>query len=96
VAFEASGLRIFCLRRLVVVLVVLAFSCFVFGVLAVPFGCLPTALAFPCFHVGLFVLPLCGAAPTFFAAAKKVGKESGSHRQLIGVHHWRIFGVVRA
>ncbi|ALL62951.1 hypothetical protein K788_0006702 [Paraburkholderia caribensis MBA4] len=25
--------------------------------------------------------PLCGAALTFFAAAKKVGKESGSHRQ---------------
>jgi hypothetical protein len=28
-------------------------------------------LAFPCFHVGLFALPLCGAALTFFAAAKK-------------------------
>jgi len=26
-------------------------------------------------------LPLCGAALTFFAAAKKVSKESGSHRQ---------------
>ena len=26
-------------------------------------------------------MPLCGAAPTFFAAAKKVGKESRSHRQ---------------
>jgi hypothetical protein len=37
-------------------------------------------LAFPCFHVGLFVSPLCGAALTFFAAAKKVSKESGSHR----------------
>jgi hypothetical protein len=34
------------------------------------------ALAFPCIRVGLLVLPLCGAAPTFFAAAKKVGKES--------------------
>jgi hypothetical protein len=33
-------------------------------------------LAFPCIVVGLLVLPLCGAAPTFFAAAKKVGKES--------------------
>ncbi|MBC8745437.1 hypothetical protein F6X42_01950 [Paraburkholderia sp. WC7.3b] len=32
-------------------------------------------LAFPCFVVGLLALPLCGAAPTFFAAAKKVGKE---------------------
>jgi hypothetical protein len=34
-------------------------------------------LAFPCFVIGLLALPLCGAAPTFFAAAKKVGKESG-------------------
>jgi hypothetical protein len=32
-------------------------------------------LAFPCCLVGLLALPLCGAAPTFFAAAKKVGKE---------------------
>jgi hypothetical protein len=29
-------------------------------------------------RVGLLALPLCGAAPTFFAAAKKVGKESSS------------------
>ncbi|CAE6688466.1 hypothetical protein LMG22931_00227 [Paraburkholderia nemoris] len=29
------------------------------------------ALAFPCFVSGLLVLPLCGAALTFFAAAKK-------------------------
>ena len=34
------------------------------------------ALAFPCIRGGLLALPLCGAAPTFFAAAKKVGKES--------------------
>ena len=33
-------------------------------------------LAFPCVRVGVQALPLCGAAPTFFAAAKKVGKES--------------------
>jgi hypothetical protein len=33
--------------------------------------------AFPWNLVGLLALPLCGAAPTFFAAAKKVGKESG-------------------
>ena len=33
-------------------------------------------LAFPCFLSGPLALPLCGAAPTFFAAAKKVGKES--------------------
>jgi hypothetical protein len=29
------------------------------------------------FHFGLPALPLCGAALTFFAAAKKVSKESG-------------------
>jgi len=34
-------------------------------------------LAFPCFVGGLLALPLCGAALTFFAAAKKVSKESG-------------------
>jgi hypothetical protein len=48
-------------------------------------GCLPAALAFPCFVIGLFVLPLCGAALTFFAAAKKVSKESGSTRQPVDV-----------
>jgi hypothetical protein len=35
-----------------------------------------SALAFPCIAIGLLVLPLCGAALTFFAAAKKVSKES--------------------
>jgi hypothetical protein len=34
-------------------------------------------LAFPCFVIGLLASPLCGAALTFFAAAKKVSKESG-------------------
>jgi hypothetical protein len=34
-------------------------------------------LAFPCFVSGLLVMPLCGAALTFFATAKKVSKESG-------------------
>jgi hypothetical protein len=29
-----------------------------------------------CFRVGLFALPLSGAGLTFFAAAKKVSKES--------------------
>jgi hypothetical protein len=38
-------------------------------------GCFSWVLAFPCCRVGLLALPLCGAAPTFFAAAKKVGKE---------------------
>jgi hypothetical protein len=41
------------------------------GVLAV--------LAFPCFLSDLLASPLCGAALTFFAAAKKVSKESGLH-----------------
>jgi hypothetical protein len=34
-------------------------------------------LAFPGDLGGLLGLPLCGAALTFFAAAKKVSKESG-------------------
>jgi hypothetical protein len=40
-------------------------------------GGLPTALAFPWFDIGLLASPLRGAALTFFAAAKKVSKESG-------------------
>jgi hypothetical protein len=44
--------------------------------------CVLGALAFPCFVIGLLALPLCGAAPTFFAAAKKVGKEDSSNRKL--------------
>ena len=35
------------------------------------FGGLRLVLAFPCFLSGLLALPLCGAALTFFAAAKK-------------------------
>jgi hypothetical protein len=31
----------------------------------------------PHYVFGFFALPLCGAAVTFFAAAKKVTKESG-------------------
>jgi hypothetical protein len=34
-------------------------------------GWLPTALASPCFHVGLFALPLCGAALTFLCRRKE-------------------------
>jgi hypothetical protein len=41
------------------------------------FGCVLAVLAFPCFRSGLLASPLCGAALTFFAAAKKVSKESG-------------------
>jgi hypothetical protein len=40
-------------------------------------GCLPAVLGFFCDVIGLLGLPLCGAALTFFAAAKKVSKESG-------------------
>src|SRR6202000_3229554 len=33
-------------------------------------------LAFPCFLIGLFALPLCGAAPTFLCRPqRKVGKR---------------------
>jgi hypothetical protein len=44
------------------------------------FFCLPTALAFPCFDIGLFALPLCGAAPTFLCRPqRKVGKRKRAH-----------------
>jgi hypothetical protein len=33
--------------------------------------CLPVALAFPCFLIGLFASPLCGAAPTFLCRRKE-------------------------
>jgi hypothetical protein len=55
----------------------LGFSCFALGLLASLLDCLPAALAFPCILIGLLASPLCGAALTFFAAAKKVSKESG-------------------
>ncbi|MBP0592012.1 hypothetical protein J8I87_20230 [Paraburkholderia sp. LEh10] len=47
---------------------------------------LPLALA-SAMRLAAQALPLCGAAPTFFAAAKKVGKESRSHRQSLTVTH---------
>jgi hypothetical protein len=62
---------------LVVVLGVLAFLCIVIGLIRFVFGCVRTVLAFPCFVIGLLASPLCGAALTFSAAAKKVSKESG-------------------
>jgi hypothetical protein len=46
---------------------VLFWGWFVCDALAVFFW----ALAFPCFVIGLLGSPLCGAALTFFAAAKK-------------------------
>jgi hypothetical protein len=48
-----------------------------FALQAAFFGCALTGLASPCFLTGLLASPLCGAALTFFAAAKKVSKESG-------------------
>ncbi|WP_143328251.1 hypothetical protein [Caballeronia pedi] len=61
--FGALGLGKSCTRRLLVLLEL---------VLVLGFG----FVAGSRIRVGLLALPLCGAAPTFFAAAKKVGKES--------------------
>jgi hypothetical protein len=36
-----------------------------------------------CFDFGLFALPLSGAGLTFFAAAKKVSKESSFTTQIL-------------
>jgi hypothetical protein len=66
----ASVALVVCLRRWPLL-------AFLFGLVRFLFGCLPMVLAFPCFAIGLFASPLCGAALTFFAAAKKVSKESG-------------------
>jgi hypothetical protein len=55
----------------IVVPTVLAFPCIPVGLVGFVFGCLLAVLAFPCFAFGLLASPLCGAAPTFFAAAKK-------------------------
>ena len=66
-----SGL--FALRRGGCLHAALVFPCIVIGPVRVSFGCLPMALAFPCILIGLLASPLCGAAPTFFAAAKKAG-----------------------
>ncbi|MDR5779359.1 hypothetical protein QCE63_07940, partial [Caballeronia sp. LZ065] len=41
-----------------------------------PWFCLPALLWTSCIRVGLLALPLPGAGVTFFAAAKKVTKES--------------------
>ncbi|QLD48278.1 hypothetical protein C9419_04090 [Paraburkholderia fungorum] len=61
-------------------------------------------MAFPCFVSGLLALPLCGAALTFFAAAKKVSKESGftpqAHKRVpraatVVVHLESVFSHIR-
>jgi hypothetical protein len=44
---------------------VVGLSSFAIGLLALRLCCFLMVLAFPCFLIGLFVLPLCGAAPTF-------------------------------
>ncbi|WP_161783669.1 hypothetical protein [Caballeronia glathei] len=37
-----------------------------------------------CFDIGLLASPLCGAAVTFFAAAKKVTKEAAMGQAVLG------------
>jgi hypothetical protein len=83
---------VFLVIRLLFVLLYLLFALPCWPFLAFFFVCVCDfsavcfwALAFPCIVVGLLELPLCGAALTFFAAAKKVSKESGSHRQPVAV-----------
>jgi hypothetical protein len=44
---------------------------FAFGLVALRVWLFAYGVAFPCFHVGLFVLPLCGAAPTFLCRRKE-------------------------
>jgi hypothetical protein len=46
---------------------------------AARFGCLPAALAFPRFVIGLLALPLCGAAPTSLC---RLQREVGKRKQL--------------
>jgi hypothetical protein len=46
-----------------------------------------------CFLFGLFALPLSGAGLTFFAAAKKVSKESSFQPPKLTIHHWRLIGI---
>ena len=47
-------------------------------------------LAFPCFHVGLLALPLCGAAPTFLCPCqRKVGKRKAPKTLRFLVRHHR-------
>jgi hypothetical protein len=40
-----------------------------------------------CFLFGLLALPLSGAGLTFFAAAKKVSKESSFQPPKLTIHH---------
>jgi hypothetical protein len=72
-----DGGRVFCLRRLVVRVWRWLFLASLVVCLPAALVWILAALAFPCIVIGLLASPLCGAAPTFFATAKKVGKESG-------------------
>jgi hypothetical protein len=46
-----------------------------------------------CFLLGLLALPLSGAGLTFFAAAKKVSKESSFQPPKLTIHHQRLIGI---
>jgi hypothetical protein len=57
------------------------------------FGCFLAVLAFPCFVSGLLVMPLRGAALTFFAAVKaNVGLKGGAGATNADVIHERLPG----
>jgi hypothetical protein len=70
---RCSRAKVFCLRRpgFGCLPVALAFPCIpsYWSICLAP-GCSLVVLAFPCILIGLLASPLCGAAPTFFAAAK--------------------------
>ncbi|WP_434109438.1 hypothetical protein [Paraburkholderia caffeinilytica] len=70
-------------RRLFACLPVCLWHWFLFElVVCVMLSCLcfyGVGLSLFCYWI-ISVRPCAGQAPTFFAAAKKVGKESGSHR----------------
>jgi hypothetical protein len=69
---------------LIFIVVILVFWFFRFSGLVV----FIMVLAFPCFVSGLLASPLCGAALTFFAAAKKVSKESGLQTAREALNKW--------
>ncbi|RKE25320.1 hypothetical protein B0G76_6847 [Paraburkholderia sp. BL23I1N1] len=76
--FFGFGFGVFCLWWVC--------CCCSFGRVAFGF-CLPGALAFPCFLIGLLASPLCGAAPTFLCLPqRKVGKR----KRLTPLAHKRV------
>jgi hypothetical protein len=76
----------------------LAFLCFLVGLFGLPFSWLPCGVGLSLFSFWFIcTAPVRGGTYFSLPAAKKSRqKKAGSHRQLLGVHHWRIFGVVRA